>query len=294
MTEIVVVVPCQASEAVENFLGELGAMGASIERFDMEGPAETVRGYFAHDKETDQLKRSVEAYLKEIEHFFPSTTPWQSAIRVLSPSDWQEKWKTFFRPTGVTRRLVIKPTWESYEARDNGIVIEIDPGLAFGTGLHPTTRLCLAFLENEIEHRIKESKGLSLLDVGTGSGILAIAAARLGARPVVGIEIDDTAREVARQNVKHNHVEGVVSIDSKKLQAIDETFDLVLANIDAKTLAELRDPLIRHVSVDGRLALSGILREQKQGFKGMFRGDQFHCVGEKSREGWSCLVFERS
>lgn len=297
--EIALIVPWQASEAVENFLVELGALGASIERFDLEGSTETVRGYFPGDKPTHELEGSVRAYLKAIEDYFPSSAKWQFSVRVLADKDWQETWKVFFKPIRVTRRIVIKPTWEPYEARGKEIIIAIDPGMAFGTGLHATTRLCLEVIDREIDRRIKKSlgkgsAGLSLLDVGTGSGILAIAAAKLGARSVMGIDIDERAIEVARQNVKHNRVERVVRIGSENLKAIDGCFDIVLANIDFMSLAELKEPLTCHVSQGGRLVLSGIIRKQKEDLREIFQGGEFQLVEEKSREGWSCLVFEQS
>jgi len=297
--EITVVVPWQASEAVENFLVELEALGTSIERFDLEDSTETVRGYFAGDKAMGDLEGSVKAYLKAIEGYFPSPAHWQFSTRVLADKDWQEAWKAFFRPIRVSRRIVIGPTWEPYEARGKETVITIDPGMAFGTGLHATTRLCLEAIDREIDRRIKGnlrkgSMGLSFLDVGTGSGILAIAAARLGASLVMGIDIDETAIEVARQNLRRNSVEQVVRIGSENLKAIDGCFDLVVANIDFTTLAELKGPLAAHVSPGGRLVLSGIIKKQKKSLREMFEGEGFELVQEKSREGWSCLVFEHS
>ncbi len=298
LREIVVVVPWQASEAVENFLVELGAVGTSVERFDLEGPTETVRAYFPGEKPLDGLEGSVKAYLKAIEDFFPSPVGWQFSARLLAVKDWQETWKVFFRPIRVTRRIVIKPSWEPYEARGKETVIAIDPGMAFGTGLHATTRLCLEVIDREIDRRIRanpgeERIGPSLLDVGTGSGILAIAAARLGARPVVGVDTDETAIEVARQNVRCNGVEGVVRIVSDNLEAIDGCFDLVVANIDLRTLTELKGPLTGRVCQGGRLVLSGIIRRQEAGLKERFQGEDFLFVEGKRRKEWGCLVFER-
>jgi len=297
--EITVVVPWQASEAVENFLVELEALGTSIESFDLEDSTETVRGYFPEDKPMGELEGSVKAYLKAIKGYFPSPAHWQFSMRVLADKDWQETWKVFFRPIRVSRRIVIRPTWEPYEARGKEIIITIDPGMAFGTGLHATTRLCLEVIDREIDRRIrgnlrKGNRGLSFLDVGTGSGILAIAAARLGASLVMGIDIDETAIEVARQNLRRNAVEGVVRIGSENLEAIDGCFDLVVANIDFSTLAQLKGPLTAHVSPGGWLVLSGIVKKQRKSLREIFEGEGLGLAQEKSRQGWSCLVFEHS
>ncbi len=294
MKEFVAVVPWQASDAVENFFMERGALGVSIEKFDIKGPTETVRGFFLSDQITPRLKRSFNAYLKDIEAYFPSKARWRSSIRVLPASDWQERWKVFFRPVRVTPRLVIQPPWETYKADGHETVVEIDPGMAFGTGLHASTRLCLEIIDEEIDRRIGEGRGVALLDVGTGSGILAIAAAKLGARPVMGIDIDERVIAAARQNVKRNRVEGSAKISSRDLDAIVRCFDLVIANIDFKTLADLKVSLTPHVSLNGRLVLSGILKEERDGLKEMFGGVKLRLVKEENREGWSALVFERS
>ncbi len=278
---------------------ELGALGVSIEQFDVERSTETIRGFFSCDAPAPELERSIKTYLKAIECYFPSQENPQVSIRRLAEGDWQEKWRAFFRPVRVSPRIVIKPKWEPYEAGEKQVVVEIDPGMAFGTGLHATTRLCLNVMEREIDRRIaarpgKGAVGPSLLDVGTGSGILAITAAKLGAKPVVGIDIDETIIDVARKNVIQNGVEEVVRIGSENLEEIGGRFDLILANIDFRTLANLKGPLTGHVSQGGRLILSGITTRQKRNLSEVFRGEGIQIVKDKSREGWSCLVFERS
>jgi ribosomal protein L11 methyltransferase len=298
LREIAVVLPAQASDAVENFLTELGALGVSIEQFDLTSSTETVRGYFPGDRPTEGLRASVEVYLKAIQAYFPPPMEWRVSLRMLGHQNWEERWKAFLRPIRVTRRIVIKPTWEPYQARKEEILVTIDPGMAFGTGLHATTRLCLEILDREFGQRteatlMKGSLGPSVLDVGTGSGILAIAAAKMGARRVVGIDIDETAIAVARQNVRRNGVERVVRISRQNLRGLRGRFDLVVANIDPSTLVELKGPLMCHVSQEGRLVLSGILTEQKVALSEIFRDGGFPLVDEKSREGWSCLVLER-
>lgn len=299
IVDIVIVAPWQASEAVENFLLELGALGASIEKFDLEGSTETVHGYFPGDTPIGELKASVHDYLKAIEPYSPSPARWQVSVCILTDKDWQEAWKVFFKTIRVTRRIIIKPTWTPYAPRKGETVIEIDPGMAFGTGLHPTTRLCLQMIDREVDRRIRGGGGqmgkeFSVLDVGTGTGILAIAAAKLGARPVMGIDIDETAIEVACQNVKRNRVKGSVRISSENLEAVDRCFDLVIANIDLRTLADLSRPLAAHVSDEGRMVLSGILREQKENLGEIFRAEGFCPIKEKHSKEWICLVCERS
>jgi len=299
LSEVTVIVPWQASEAVESFLMDSGALGTSIERFGSESLKETVRAYFPGDRPLGELEASVAAYLKAIEDQFPSAEEWPFSGHFLAEGQWQEKWKAFFKPVRVGRRIVIKPSWEPYQAREREIIITLDPGMAFGTGHHATTRLCLEGIEAQIDRKLKQPRkgnvvGVSLLDVGTGSGILAIVAAKLGARPVVAIDKDKTAIDVARQNVRRNQVDDAVRISSRALEGIDGCFDLVVANIDLPTLAELMAPLKRHVSERGQLVLSGITREQSQGLRNMARPGEFRLIKERGRQGWRCLVFQRS
>jgi ribosomal protein L11 methyltransferase len=296
IVEIVVLSPWQASEVVENFLLESGALGTSIDSVDLEFSAERVHGYFPEDTEIDELEAAVGAYLNAIRDYIPTPERWEYSSRILPDKDWQDAWKTFYKTIRVTHRIIVRPTWESYRGRRGETVIEIDPGMAFGTGLHATTRLCLEAIDEEIKRRIgaTQEPRVSLLDVGTGSGILAIAAAKLGARPVIGIDIDETAIEVARQNAKKNGVQEAVRISLKALTAVDDRFDLVVANIDYRTLTEFKGLLISHVSERGRLILSGIIGEDRERLREIFEQGGCQIVGEKQRERWTCLIYEQS
>jgi len=300
LNEISITVDHQAAEAVENFLLEIGALGTVIDRFDLDGSTETVRGYFLSDQQVEALKRSIREYLGSINPYFPLASQAQIRFHRLPKENWQEEWKRFFRPVRVTRRLVVKPTWETYITRKKEIIIEIDPGMAFGTGLHATTQLSLRAIEREIGRRtgtVRRQRGRrpSLLDVGTGSGILAIGAAKLGATPVLGIDNDEEATKVARQNVRRNQVEGTVKIGSNCIDTIRKTFDIVVANIDMGTLTQLKTELMAHVSLWGALILSGILKTQKDILKGefVFASGSTRLIHEVDKEEWSCLVYER-
>ncbi|MBW2056684.1 MAG: 50S ribosomal protein L11 methyltransferase [Deltaproteobacteria bacterium] len=298
LKEIVAVVPREASEAVENFLIESGAIGTSIESFELEGPTETVRAYFPQGRSAERLEARLGAYVKAIEGYFPGEVGWNFSVQTLVEDDWQQAWRAFFKTSRVSRRIVIKPPWESYEPKGEERVVEIDPGMAFGTGIHETTRLCLEVLDREIDRRLGKARArvkdrVSLLDVGTGSGVLAIAGARLGARPVKGIDVDERALEAAFQNVRRNRVEEVVEIGSDPLEAVSGRFDLVVANIDFKTLARLEGPLTAHVAPRGRLILSGVLNDQVRALAGIFEGRGFEVVGGETEGEWSCLVLRR-
>lgn len=177
---------------------------------------------------------------------------------VVDDEDWKDKWKENFKPSRITGRIVVKPTWEDYDPRPEDLVIEIDPGMAFGTGTHETTRLCMNLIEKYA------GPGDSLLDVGCGSGILSIGGALLGAGRVLGMEIDPDAVSVARENVKLNGVSDRVEIRAGDLtEGVEEEFDLAAANLMADLVIRLAADCGRHLREEGVFISSGILIEKK-------------------------------
>lgn len=173
--------------------------------------------------------------------------------------EWKDKWKEHFKPTRVTEHLVIKPTWEAYTAKEGELILEIDPGMAFGTGTHETTSMCLALIEKY------RKDGFHVLDVGCGSGILSIGAALLGSPRVLGVEIDSDAVCVARENVKQNHVEDRVTVTEGDLtKGIDFQADLIVANLMADLVMRLSEDVQAHLKDGGIYLSSGILIEKKE------------------------------
>lgn len=222
---------------------------------DGDGPA-TVKGYLPAG-ESDRLRRSLRLALR----FAPLQRPprWRRARRL--PEDgWRDAWKRYFGVLRVGRRLVVKPSWAKYTPRKSDIVIEVDPGLAFGTGQHPTTAMCLRALEELVRPDV------SVLDLGTGSGILAMAAARLGAGGVLALDVDPQAVKAARQNVAGSGLEGAVEVREGTL---DEQgggpFDLIAANISGETIERLSGAFARSLSSGGRLVVSGFLADSEPG-----------------------------
>ena len=178
-------------------------------------------------------------------------------VRHVSDADWENNWKAYFHTQRVGERIVIQPTWETYEAQPEDIVLRLDPESAFGTGTHPTTAMCLRALETLVR------PGMRVFDVGTGSGVLAIAAAKLGAREVVAMDYARPAAAVAAKNVRENGVEAVVSTGvSDLLQGFTGAADLIAANIIADIILRLFDELADHLAPGGRLLASGIIDER--------------------------------
>ncbi len=207
----------------------------------------------------------------------PAMPEW--TVEAVAEQNWVQLTQSQFDPIRVSQRLWIVPSW--HEAPDPAAVnLVLDPGMAFGTGSHPTTRLCLEWLESNV------SPGCSLLDYGCGSGILAIAAARLGAGCVAGVDIDPQAVEAARTNAERN---GVAAVFSDSTQSVAGEYDLVLANILSNPLRVLAPAICAHVRPGGRLALSGILREQADEIIAIYSQWLPMQVADV-REDWVCLA----
>jgi ribosomal protein L11 methyltransferase len=181
--------------------------------------------------------------------------------RVLHEEDWADSWKSHFPVLKVGRRLVIRPTWREHQPAADEVVLALDPGMAFGTGLHPTTRLCLAGVEAWADRDL--IKGARVLDLGCGSGILGIAAALFGARQVVGLDTDPLAIEATHANAARNGLAGQMMARRGSLPAADGPFDLVLANLIASLLVELAPLLAASVRPEGRLLASGIFIDRE-------------------------------
>jgi ribosomal protein L11 methyltransferase len=214
----------------------------------------TVRAYLAAQHAGD----AVEQARRDLGHLqaFGLRPIGELETRLVHEEDWAEAWKSHFPVLRVGRRLVIKPTWREHDPAPDDLVIALDPGMAFGTGLHPTTRLCLAAIEE-----LADAGGLAgkrVLDVGCGSGILGIAAALLGAKSVVAVDTDPIAVEATESNAALNGLQAKVSARRGSVPTNDGPFDVVLANLIASLLVDLAPELRRSVVAGGRLIASGI------------------------------------
>jgi ribosomal protein L11 methyltransferase len=250
-------VPKQLGEAVSNFLIEQGATG--IEELEGDVESERLRTYFQQNRKKRAVLHSLHRYLRSLKEIHPEIPPSHIKTSILPEQDWGENWKRFFKPVQVTSRFVVKPPWTRIRSKRSRIPIEITPGMAFGTGTHATTILCIQALEERLKKR-----GLSVLDVGTGSGILSIMAAKLGAQEAWGIDIDGVAVENARENSERNNVSDIVTIRKGSIAVLHREFDVIVANIDLRSLTRMRKPLLSRLKNSGFLILSGILEEERE------------------------------
>ncbi|MCA9866432.1 MAG: 50S ribosomal protein L11 methyltransferase [Anaerolineae bacterium] len=224
----------------------------------------TVKIYVAEADDSPALRRRVEEILYHMGRLYPIPEP---VFRELADEDWANAWKEHYHPFRLGRRLKIWPTWLPRESdndvRPDDVVLVLDPGMAFGTGLHPTTQGCLRALEDIVR------PGMSVLDAGTGSGILAVAAAKLGAAEVAAFDTDALAVRATADNAAQNGVGGFIhcwrgELESVRAEAPRDAWDVVVANILAPVIIQLLEEkgLLDYVTDDGRLILSGIILEQ--------------------------------
>lgn len=279
--EAVVHTTTLGSDIISDELMQLGAAGTEIvDRADVPDPRKAgvywelydpkmvedmpedvlVKGWFELNEHTHDVLARVKQRLNELKaEAFLDMGSLALDMQNVADEDWSENWKKYYKPFRIGSHLVVKPTWEPYTPQPEDLVIELDPGMAFGTGTHETTNMCMQLLERYYQD------GMRVMDVGTGSGILAIAAARLGADNVLAIDIDPDAVKVAKENVALNGVSDAVRVvvgDLCKSEAMP--CELAVANIVADAICMLAGPLTRHLEKDGLLICSGIIREREQ------------------------------
>lgn len=212
--------------------------------------------------------------------------------RVVNEEDWANAWKDYYHVTHIGRRLVIRPSWREYTPRDDEVVLELDPGMAFGTGLHPTTRMCL----EQVERLTRP--GMRVLDVGTGSGILALAAAKLGASEVYCIDNSSVAVESAIANAAANNLSDRITVvlgvlDENEAQRMAGQFDLVLANIIARVIGSIAPQLAQVLKPDGLLITSGIIEERRHEAEQPLLSAGLQLVDRVMIDDWVTLVMKK-
>ncbi|WP_339178076.1 50S ribosomal protein L11 methyltransferase [Paenibacillus sp. FSL H8-0317] len=305
----------EAVEMISNFLHEAGAGGVSIEEsgtlnkkrdttygelYDVplndipEGFA-VIKGYFSEGTDMVALQSEVNPRIEELTEFGIDTGEVRYETRTVDENDWATAWKQYFKPVRVSERLTIKPTWEEYtpESPDEKI-IELDPGMAFGTGTHPTTSLCLRTLETVIQG------GEEIIDVGTGSGILAIGAIKLGAKHVLALDLDPVAVISARENVELNGLEQQITVKESDLLSVLGSQDpalgvqlpvkVVVANILAEIILLFVDDVYHALESGGTYIVSGIWKNKEQVVHDALVSSGFEVSAIHRDEDWLAFV----
>ena len=244
----------------------------------------TIKGYLAKDEFLVGKLEELRQELKEIERRM-QLSPIVLSLDEVKEEDWANSWKVYFKPDKVGEKTVIKPTWEAYDAQDGELVIEIDPGMAFGTGNHATTALCINLLEKYV------TPGMQVLDVGTGSGILAIQAALLGAERVQAMDFDTVAVKAATENVALNHLEDKVSVAHSDLLAQAKgQGDLIIANIVADIIIRLIPDTAAYLKGPKLFISSGIIDTRKDDVLAALAAGGFQVLEIREKAGWVAIV----
>jgi ribosomal protein L11 methyltransferase len=286
-TEIAVIgINGEAAETVSELFNRFGYGGAVIEAMAPDLERVTVRTVLPRD-DPDALHH-LEMMLALIGQALPQGLP-EPRLTFVGESDWATSWREHFHVVRIGRIFVIKPGWREHTPSGDEVVIEIAPGLAFGSGLHPTTQLCLKLFED------MPLTGQEIFDVGTGSGILAIAALKLGAARVRAVDIDDVAVRVADENFALN---GVTERVESSVGSADDTggrqWPLVVANILASILIELMPQLAAAVAPGGQLILSGIIEEQETQVAAVAQNHGLTIINRRTEEDWVALVGQKA
>ncbi|MBQ7969213.1 MAG: 50S ribosomal protein L11 methyltransferase [Clostridia bacterium] len=251
----------------------------------------------------DKEKVSVSVFISEEKNYAEAVTFLRDRFSLLGidvvtevigvdEADWADAWKQYYKPVKCGKNIVIVPLWEKYDAQPTDVIIKMDPGMAFGTGTHETTRLCLAMMEKHM------TKDMTVLDMGTGSGILAIYAAKLGAEKIDAYDIDPVAVKVAKDNFVENGVEDKIFCDvSDLMQNADKTrekYDFVCANIVADIVIRLSECMGDYVKLGGLCAVSGIIDTQAERVKKAVSEKGFVLIDEEKENDWCAFVFKRA
>jgi ribosomal protein L11 methyltransferase len=319
--EITVHTTEEAIEMISNFVHELGAGGVSIEESgtlnkqrdtslgqwyelplnDIPEGRAVIKGYFAQGNDMETILDNLKASIEQLKEYDIDTGSPTYELREVDDEDWANAWKQYFKPIRVSERLTIKPTWEDYTASPEELILELDPGMAFGTGTHATTALCLRTLEKVVQ------TGDDVIDVGTGSGILSIAAAKLGARHVLAVDLDPVAVSSATENTKLNQLENNITVKLSDLLGVlkaSETdvsnqlgvtlpVQVVVANILAEIILLFVNDVYEVLQPGGYYVASGIITAKEADVEKALVAANFTIVEKNYDSDWVVIVAKK-
>lgn len=272
------------NDILEREQGPLTWDFADINVLEHKGKVAVVKAYFSEEDNIDEILNYVNEKMGEIKELGIDTGVAKVESEKMFEEDWANTWKKYYKPTKVGEKIVVKPIWEEYNPQGEELVIELDPGMAFGTGTHETTRMCMQSLEKYV----KEDS--TVFDVGCGSGILAIAAAKLGAKMAVGVDLDPVAVESAKENVGYNNLDNIQILYGNLVEVIDGKADIVVANIIAEVICILTEDVKRVLKDNGYFITSGIIHDRVDMVTKKLEETGFEVV-EINKDGeWNCIV----
>ena len=308
--ELVVHTVTAGSEYVSDILMDHGATGTMIvDRADIPDPSRPhgyweiidpklldsmppdveVHAWFEERPDTVSVISSVGDDLELLKTAHRDLGSLEMKTRVVSDDEWTDVWKKYYKPFYAADHLVVKPTWEDFCPAPGDRIIEIDPGMAFGSGTHETTGMCISMLQREIHG------GEQVIDVGTGSGILAIAAGLLGAGHVLAIDIDPDAVRVAEENVRNNGLSHVVDVQQGNLlDHVEQVCDICVANIISDVIISFARPLMKHIVPGGLFICSGIVKERSDEVRSALEEAGYEVLNTEYRGEWTAFISRRN
>lgn len=303
--EIRIVVPLEAIEAVTGILYGMNVKGISLEDptdlltreagplswdfadinlFPEGEKAAVLTAYFPDTENMEEHMSFLRERIVGLKEFGINSEPFRVEGKKVFEEDWANSWKKYYKPIRIGSRIVIKPTWEDYNAAPEDLVVEMDPGMAFGTGTHETTKLCIEILQDYVKG------GETVFDVGTGSGILAITAAKLGAKEVLAIDLDPVAVDSANINVRLNQMNQVTVKEGNLLDETGDKADVVIANIIADVIIFLAKDLDRVLKPGGLFIGSGIIHLREQDVLDQLNASGFEVLEVRNENDWRAVV----
>ncbi|MDU6117197.1 MAG: 50S ribosomal protein L11 methyltransferase [Streptococcus anginosus] len=303
--ELTIMVSREAEEAVSNILIDLGSQGVAIDdSADYLGEAGplgevllqveqlnmvAITAYYPETANLEMIRQEVKERLVQLRDFGLEIGETQLTTQQLAEEDWADNWKKYFEPARITHDLTIVPSWTDYEVTTGEKTIKLDPGMAFGTGTHPTTKMSLFALEQVLRG------GETVLDVGTGSGVLSIASSLLGAKEIFAYDLDDVAVRVAQENIALNAgTENIHVAAGDLLKGIDIEADVIVANILADILVNLTDDAYRLLKDEGYLIMSGIISEKWNLVRESAEAAGFFLETHMIQGEWNACVFKKT
>ena len=306
--ELLVITTTEASDAVSEILYNEGAIGVLIEDpndfntlnkdekswdyveeelVKLLGEDTKVKGYFLSEKFSEDKLKLIGRRVEKLKEFGLDKGKGIVTTREVNDEDWANGWKKYYKPTKVGDKVVIKPTWEDYAAKADEVIVELDPGMAFGTGSHETTIMCVRLLEKYVK------SGSTVFDVGCGSGILGITAAKLNAGKVVCIDIDELSCKVSRENAEMNKVDSRLDIRcGNLLDVISEKADVIIANIIADIIISFSEDAMSFLNKGGIFISSGIIRDRRDDVLGKLRAEGFNVLEVLDLGEWCAIAAE--
>lgn len=257
---------------------------ADLNVLEHNGEVAVVKAYFSEEDKIEDILNFINEKIVELREMGINVGKGKVEHIKVFEEDWANNWKKYYKPTKIGEKIIVKPTWEEYTPCNDEIVVELDPGMAFGTGTHETTRMCVEALEKYVQ------EDSVVFDIGTGSGILALVASKLNAKHVVGVDLDPVAVDSAKENIEYNNVNNIEVIYGNLVDVVEGKADLVVANILAEVVCILTDDVKKVLKQGGLYITSGIIHDRRDMVIEKLEKEGFEVL-EANKDGeWNCIV----